>query len=86
MVRDFSAKRKARTPWPDERMRTRPISPRPPPLPRHPHPYVDAVAEAAVSYAKGVGCQRDMKKAAELYRRADGIRKEKYLEGGGGRG
>jgi len=51
----------------------------------------DAVAEAAFSYAKGVGCKRDMKKAAELYRRAEAmgvkltgvswIWKEKYLEG-----
>jgi len=51
----------------------------------------DAVAEAAFSYAKGVGCKRDMKKAAELYRRAEGmgvvgvgtswIWKEKYMGG-----
>lgn len=31
----------------------------------------DALAEAGFCYAKGVGCKKDQKKAAELYRRAE---------------
>ena len=31
----------------------------------------DAIVEAGFCYAKGVGCKKDMKKAAEYYRRAD---------------
>lgn len=32
----------------------------------------DALAEAGFCYAKGVGCKKDLKRAAELYRRAEG--------------
>jgi len=32
----------------------------------------DALAEAGFCYAKGVGCRKDLKKAAEFYRAAEG--------------
>jgi len=33
----------------------------------------DALAEAGFCYAKGVGCKKDAKRAAELYRKAEGL-------------
>lgn len=31
----------------------------------------DALAEAGFCYAEGIGCKKDMKKAAKLYREAE---------------
>ncbi|KAI5298413.1 hypothetical protein KEM55_003425 [Ascosphaera atra] len=51
---------------------------------------VDALAEAGFCYAEGVGCRKNLKKAAKLYRMAEAkgmsmvgnswIHKEKYLD------
>lgn len=45
----------------------------------------DALAEAGECYAKGIGCKKDLKRAAELLRRAEGLAGKKGEVRGVGR-